>query len=101
MLLLSSKRVDNVVTMRVRATSTHAAEISFLICEQMEKTRFWLSPSPGAPPSAPRIWVERTCSNPSIKLKLIWTLNSRFDMSDGSGGGVRTLCTRGPTMSRI
>ena len=40
MLLIAYKRVDNVATMRVRATSTHAAEISFLICEQMEKADY-------------------------------------------------------------
>ena len=51
--LSSDKKIDNVVTMRVRATSTHAAEISLLICEQMEKADSGYR-RPLVPPSTPQ-----------------------------------------------
>ena len=56
MSLLADKMVDNVATMRVRAaTSTHAAEISLLICEQMEIADLESGRPPGRPPVN---WVE-------------------------------------------
>ena len=58
MLFLSDKGVDNVATAAESVDApTHAAEISLLICEQMQKADSGSCRPPGRPPV---MWVKRT-----------------------------------------
>ena len=84
MLLIGNKRSHNIATATESVYApTHTTEISLLICEQMEKADSGSRARDRCPPR--NLGGTQPYDIPRLT-GLVWTLNSRFDMSDESGG---------------